>query len=107
MNLQELLSSGQAVNITISLSDLDAFVKGLIQDTKEVFPVPDKKYIYSIKELAKLLNCSIVTAQKVKNSGRIPFMQEGRTLIFECGEVLAALNPDNGKKNVNKNQRRA
>jgi excisionase family DNA binding protein len=65
---------------------------------KEIQPVTatepvrvEPKYIYSIKELAELLNCSIVTAQKFKNEGKIPYKQMGRKLIFDVNEVLAAM----------------
>ena len=49
------------------------------------------KFLYSISELAKFLNCSTVTAQKIKNSGRIRYKQIGRKLIFNTVEVLEDL----------------
>jgi excisionase family DNA binding protein len=49
------------------------------------------KMLYSIKELADFLQCSTVTAQKLKNSGRLPFMQSGRKVIFNGDEVLASM----------------
>ncbi len=49
------------------------------------------QYIYGLKGLAKLLDCSHPTAQKLKNSGRIPYAQVGRKLVFEKETVLAAL----------------
>ena len=51
----------------------------------------DKKYIYSIKELAVFLNCSPVTAQKLKNKGLIPCLQVGRKLMFDQELVIAAM----------------
>ena len=45
-------------------------------------------YLYSIEELANFLGCSIVTAHKLKKSGRIRFKQFGRKLIFATSEVL-------------------
>ena len=63
-----------------------------LQPTVKAEPVrTEPKYIYSIKELAGLLNCSIPTAQKFKNEGKIPYKQMGRKLIFEVNEVLAAM----------------
>ena len=53
--------------------------------------VRETKMLYSIKELADFLNCSIVTAQKIKNSGAIPFSQTGRKCVFDGGAILAAL----------------
>ncbi len=54
-------------------------------------PATEKKYIYSIKGLAALLNCSVVTAQHLKNKGLIPYRQLGRKLMFDTDAVLAAM----------------
>ena len=51
----------------------------------------EPKMLYSIKELADFLQCSTVTAQKIKNSGRIPYSQTGRKVVFEGNAVLQAL----------------
>ena len=51
----------------------------------------EKRYIYSIRELAALLNCSVVTAQKFKNNGLIPYKQLGRKIVFDVDAVLAAM----------------
>jgi len=58
--------------------------------------VPEKKYLHSIQGLADELHMSIVTAQKLKNSGRIPYKQEGRKCIFEINEILDAISVSNG-----------
>ena len=62
----------------------------------DVLPT-EKKYIYSIQGLADFLQCSIVTAQKIKNSGRINYQQIGRKVIFEENEILAGMAVINGK----------
>ena len=58
-------------------------------------PMPEQKtepkMLYSIRELAEFLQCSIPTAQKIKNSGRIPFSQTGRKVVFDGNAVLNAL----------------
>lgn len=58
-------------------------------------PMPEQKtepkMLYSIRELAEFLQCSIPTAQKIKNSGRIPFAQTGRKVVFDGNAVLNAL----------------
>ena len=59
---------------------------------------PEKKYIHSMQEMADELHMSIVTMQKLKNSGRIPYKQEGRKIIFEVSEVLNAMNVVNGRR---------
>ncbi len=53
--------------------------------------LPDKKYVYGLTGLAELLGCSHPTAQKIKNSGRIPYTQVGRKLVFDCDAVLNSL----------------
>jgi excisionase family DNA binding protein len=45
-------------------------------------------HLYSIRELADFLGCSTVTAQKLKNSGRIRFKQYGRKCVFNTAEIL-------------------
>lgn len=50
-----------------------------------------RKLLYSMQALADLLGCSTVTAQSIKNSGKIPFMQVGRKCIFDADKVLSAL----------------
>ena len=59
----------------------------------------ERKLLYSMKELSQLLGCSTVTAQTIKNSGAIPFMQVGRKCIFDADKVLTALeqNPKSRK----------
>jgi excisionase family DNA binding protein len=49
------------------------------------------KHIYGISGLARLLGCSNPTAQKIKNSGKIPFVQVGRKIIFNEDKVIEAL----------------
>jgi len=59
----------------------------------------ERRLLYSMKELSQLLGCSTVTAQTIKNSGAIPFMQVGRKCIFDVDKVLIALeqNPKSRK----------
>ena len=48
-------------------------------------------YIYGIKGLADFLHITTVTAQRIKNSGKIPFSQAERTIIFQKDQVLNSL----------------
>ncbi|GAB2554276.1 DUF3853 family protein [Spirosoma areae] len=50
-----------------------------------------KQHIYGIDGLARLLNCSKPTAQRIKDSGKIPFTQVGRKIVFDQDQVLSAL----------------
>lgn len=54
-------------------------------------PSPERRTIHSIKGLADFLHCSSVTAQKIKNSGKVPFRQIGRKILFDTLEVSKAL----------------
>lgn len=67
----------------------------LLKQGQNASEVPEQKtepkMLYSIKELAEFLQCSTVTAQKIKNSGRIPFSQTGRKVVFDGNAVLQAL----------------
>lgn len=60
--------------------------------SKSTEPDSEVQYLYSIKELAKFLNCSPVTAQKLKNSGKIRYRQFGRKCVFNTQEILEDLN---------------
>ncbi|WP_036691712.1 DUF3853 family protein [Pedobacter glucosidilyticus] len=51
----------------------------------------NKPDVYGLKGLQELLNCSKFTAQKIKNSGKIPFISVGKKLAFNSEEVLQAL----------------
>lgn len=72
----------------------------------EPIPLPESKYLYSINELAEFLNCSPVTAQKLKNSGKIRFKQFGRKCVFNTAEVLEDIaNARSGKCKIRKGLR--
>jgi len=53
----------------------------------------EQKLIYGLPGLSKLLNCSHVTAQRIKNSGKLRgcYSQVGRKIVFDEAKVLAAL----------------
>lgn len=57
-----------------------------------------KKYVYGLSGLCDLIQCSHPTAQRLKDSGKIPFIQTGRKLIFEADEVLKALSKNKARK---------
>lgn len=59
-------------------------------ESQKKLPLPEK-YVYGINGLAELLNCSRPTAQRHKNSGKIPYYQIGNTIIFDKESVLEAI----------------
>lgn len=61
------------------------------QTPKPIAEVKETHYVYGLSGLAALLNCSLPTAQRIKDSGKIPYSQVGRKLVFNAEEVLKAL----------------
>jgi len=59
-------------------------------------PPAERKTMHSIRELSEFIGCSTVTAQKMKNQGRIPYRQVGRKVMFDSVEILKAM--EKGKK---------
>jgi len=55
-------------------------------------------HLYSIKELASFLKCSTVTAQKLKNSGKIRYKQFGRKCVFNPAEIIESFSYFPGMK---------
>ena len=61
-------------------------------------PKQEKNLIYGLSGLRELLGCSHPTAQRIKDSGKIPYKQIGRKIIFDADAVLTALNKKGGAK---------
>lgn len=72
---------------------LEKYNKAQIPSSK-----PEEQYLYSINQLARFLNCSPTTAQKLKNSGRVRYKQFGRKVVFNTIEVLEDLSRKGGKQ---------
>lgn len=51
----------------------------------------DRIELCGMQALADFLKVSKTTAQKIKNSGQIPFEQLGRKVMFDGNKVLEAL----------------
>ncbi|MFH0756347.1 MAG: helix-turn-helix domain-containing protein [Bacteroidota bacterium] len=63
--------------------------------TKPIAETPlieSPKYLHSLRDLASFLGCSVGTAQKLKNSGRIRYKQFGRKCVFNTSEILEDIN---------------
>ena len=56
----------------------------------------EPELIFGLSGLKRLLNCSQVTAQRIKNSGKLHgcFYQVERKIVFDKAKVLAALKMD-------------
>ena len=73
---------------------LDVQENILLEIRKQSYsPAPTQQFelIRGIKGLAKFLSISDVKAQEIKNSGKIPFYQIDRVVLFEPQKVIAAL----------------
>lgn len=53
----------------------------------------ERRFVYGLAGLADLLGCSTVTAQKIKNSGKIDqaIFQYGRKIIVDADKALSLL----------------
>jgi len=56
-------------------------IESMQKPEHDSFQLEKPRLLYSIHELADFLNCSPTTAQKLKNSGKIPFQQFGRKIL--------------------------
>jgi excisionase family DNA binding protein len=82
--------------LIIEEEELKKIIRGILD---EYFPkhlnvqvATEKKIIYSMKELAKFLKCSVPTVSKWKNEGIIPYYEIGpRKIQFDSEKVLDAL----------------
>jgi len=83
-----------------TVKNLQSTLSKLEETSKNAIPEDPEPYIYGIKGLAAFLKVSTPTAQKIKNSGRVPFSQAERTIVFRKSDVLRALLSKNkgGKK---------
>jgi hypothetical protein len=81
--------------ILARVQKIETLIEATPTETVSADPEP---FIYGIIGLAKFLKVSLPTAQKIKNSGRIPFSQAERTIIFRKVEVLSALSNKKNKR---------
>ena len=62
---------------------------------KEILKQNEKSDDYDVllsrKEVAKLLKVSLVTINKYKREGKLPYRRLGRNLYFKKGDILKAL----------------
>lgn len=85
--------------ITKSMSELHeklTKIENLLENSKKESKtnfrlIRAPKMLYSISELASLLGCSRSTAFRIKKSGKIPYYQINRKLIFKTALVLKSM----------------
>lgn len=75
---QELLDNFQILNAKIEeLNFIMQQQSAVIQK-----PANEEDTLYTPKQLAKLWNCTVQTIHNKKDSGELPFMQNGRIIRF-------------------------
>jgi hypothetical protein len=57
-----------------------------------------RKILRGMKELEEFLGCCPATALKLKKSGKIPYRQVGRKVLFDAEEVLRSIDPERFRK---------
>jgi len=79
---------------------MDAFLKAHKILNQSEIKSNEVKLIYGLSGLSRLLNCSHVTAQRIKNSGKLKsaYVQVGRKIVFDEVKVLKALEETDKRK---------
>jgi len=79
--------------VVLTSDELTHIIRGVISDEigKRLDAKPPRPTIKGIHGLAEALNCSIAKAQKLKNSGQIPYFQNEKLLLFDFDQVMDAL----------------
>jgi hypothetical protein len=80
-------------SIEVRLSNIETLLLDIKHEPRPETTTPpqERKTLHSIRELAEFIGCSTVTAHAFKKSGRIPFRQMGRKVMFDTVEVLTAM----------------
>lgn len=87
-------------NVLLSSFTLDEFKAVIREVLQEETSHTEKKsqdtLVYGLDGLCDLLKISRPTAQRYKNSGKIPYSQTGRKIVFNAEEVLTAIQKKGG-----------
>jgi len=79
---------------------VDAFLTAHRRANEAEIKVNAVRLAYGLNGLGQILNCSHVTAQRIKNSGKLAgcYSQIGRKIVFDEAKVLAALGQEPKRK---------
>jgi excisionase family DNA binding protein len=69
----------------------EAFKEELKEILKQQEKPDDYDVLLSRKEVAELLKVSLVTINKYKREGKLPYCRLGRNLYFKKGDIMKAL----------------
>ena len=72
---------------TLTVGELIDILKETLSDKVEVKTIIPRPPIKGIHALARYLGVCPARAQKLKNSGVLPYFQNGRLVLFDCDKV--------------------
>lgn len=97
--LQPTVNIGGTIYTPIELDDIRDMIDTAVKKAVNTIPNNEPvKFIRGIHGLAKFLNISPSKAQEIKNSGKLPYSQNGRVLLFDPTKVLEALETPSKKR---------
>lgn len=73
------------------INGIEKMLSDLIEQTKASKPQKTEVELMTRKEVAKLLDCSLVSLHVRMREGAIPFYRSGRRVYFKRSEVVSSL----------------
>lgn len=96
MNIQELLSSGQNITVSIGIKDLEVWQKSVIAATRQELEqavLSDKAETYpSAKQVAGILNVDLTTLWRWKKRGYLVPIEVGGKRRYRMSDIKKILN---------------
>lgn len=79
----------------IERAEISDIVKSAISEVLRengaiIVPQPPK-YLRGLRELADYLHCGLSTANRLKKEGKVPFIQNGKVVLFDVAKVDEAI----------------
>ncbi|MCD8297056.1 MAG: helix-turn-helix domain-containing protein [Prevotella sp.] len=92
MQIKTILDSGTAVNITVSLRDLNEFVSDLLREREAEVAMlrvenGDGERYLSLKETARMMNVSKTTIWRYGNEGILKPVKVGGTIRYRLSDI--------------------
>jgi len=99
MNIIDLKLDSTPI-VTLTVGDLKAIIKASTVEQPQTID-SDKRYVYGLKGIATTLNCSVVTALRLKKTGIFDpaLRQIGRKIVCDPVHLLEIIRRDKKDKN--------